>query len=59
MTRKEATEVIVKAKKEKGLTWSRIAKEVGGHEVWVTSALLGQNSMTAEEADKAVKLLGT
>lgn len=58
MTKKEATEKIVSAKKKKGLTWEQIAKEVGGHTVWVTSALLGQNSMTAEEANKAAALLG-
>jgi cyanate lyase len=58
MTRQEATELIVKAKKEKGLTWEAIAQEVGAHKVWVTSALLGQNSMTAEEAEKATKMLG-
>jgi len=58
MTRKEATALILTAKKEKGLTWEQIAQEVGGHKIWVTSALLGQNSMSAEEADKAAKLLG-
>ncbi len=58
MTRKEATAIILTAKKEKGLTWEQIAQEVGGHKVWVTSALLGQNSMSADEADKAAKLLG-
>jgi cyanate lyase len=58
MTRKEATALILKAKKGKGLTWEQIAQEVGGHKIWVTSALLGQNSMSAEEANKAAKLLG-
>ncbi|MGO9572424.1 MAG: cyanase [Desulfomonilaceae bacterium] len=57
MTRQEATELIVAAKKTKGLTWEQIAKEVGGHKVWVTSALLGQNSMAPDQAEKAVKLL--
>lgn len=58
MTRPEATELIVKAKKEKGLTWEAIAKAVGAHKIWVTSALLGQNSMSAEQAEKAIKVLG-
>jgi len=58
LTREQATELIVAAKKAKGLTWEQIAKEVGGHKVWVTSALLGQNSMSAEQAEKAVKVLG-
>ena len=46
MTRKEATDAILKAKREKGLTWEAIASAVGGHKVWVASVLLGQNSMT-------------
>jgi cyanate lyase len=58
MTRQQATELILAAKKVKGLTWEQIAKEVGGGTVWVTSALLGQNSMNQEQAEKAVKLLG-
>ncbi|MFZ5865546.1 MAG: cyanase [Thermodesulfobacteriota bacterium] len=58
MTRKQATELILDAKKKKGLSWEQIAKEVGGHTIWVTSALLGQNSMSAQEAGKATKLLG-
>jgi hypothetical protein len=31
LTREQATELIVAAKKTKGLTWEQIAKEVGGH----------------------------
>jgi len=58
MTRKQATEAIVVAKKAKGLTWEAIAQEVGQHPIWVTSALLGQNSMNADEAAKAAKILG-
>jgi len=58
MTRTEATELIVKAKKEKGLTWEAIAAAVGAHKIWVTSALLGQNSMKQEDAEKATQLLG-
>jgi cyanate lyase len=46
------------AKKEKGLTWEQIAAEVGGHKVWVTSALLGQSSMAEQEAKKVTVLLG-
>lgn len=58
MTKRQATEVILKAKKEKGLTWDQIAAEVGGQTIWVTSALLGQNCMAEEEAKKAAALLG-
>ncbi len=58
MTRKEATEKIRAAKKEKGLTWEQIAEKVGSHTVWVTSALLGQNSMPPELAEKSAAVLG-
>jgi len=58
VNRVEATERILAAKKQKGLTFEAIAKAVGRHKVWVTSALLGQSTMSAEEAQKAVALLG-
>jgi cyanate lyase len=58
MNRAEATEHILAAKKEKKLSYTAIAKAVGRHPVWVTSALLGQSTMSAEEAQKATALLG-
>ncbi len=58
MKREEATDLILEAKKCKGVTWSEIAEVVGGHKVWVTSAMLGQNSMSKEEAAKAAEFLG-
>jgi cyanate lyase len=58
MTRKEATEKVLAAKQAKGLTFAAIAGAVGRHKVWVTSALLGQATMSAEEAHKAVAVLG-
>ena len=58
MERSEATAAILKAKKEKGLTWEQIGAAVGAHEIWVTAGLLGQASMGAEEAVKAVEILG-
>jgi cyanate lyase len=58
MNRAEATEAILAAKKAKSLTFDAIAKAVGRHKVWTTSALLGQSTMSAEEAQKAVALLG-
>ena len=50
MERSQATKLIKEAKLSKHLSWEEIATHVGGHPVWVTSALLGQNSMTAEQA---------
>ena len=58
MMRKEATEAILAAKQAKGLTFEAIAKAVGRHKVWVTAALLGQASMSVEEAQRAVSVLG-
>ncbi len=58
LTRQEATARILAAKQEKGVTFEEIAKSVGRHKVWVTSALLGQATMSAQEAAAAVKILG-
>ena len=58
MTRDDATEKILTAKKAKGLTFEAIAKAVGRHKVWTTAALLGQATMAADEASKTVELLG-
>jgi cyanate lyase len=58
MKRAEATDRILAAKQDKKLTFTAIAKAVGRHPVWVTSALLGQATMSKEEAQKAVEVLG-
>ena len=56
MSKSEAADLVVAARKRKGLTWARIAEELGTPLVWTTAALLGQHPMTAEQAAKA-KLL--
>ena len=48
---------ILEAKKRKGLDWLKIAAHVGRSPVFVTSACLGQNSLSAEEATKLCALL--
>lgn len=58
MFREQAAAAILKAKREKGLSWAEIATVVGRHPVWTTSALLGQQSMSVDEATAAVALLG-
>ena len=58
MNRAEATEAILTAKKQKGLTFEAIAKAVGRHKVWTASALLGQSTMSTEEAKKTTEMLG-
>ena len=57
MNREEATEQILEAKKEKGLTFEAIAQKIERHKVWTTAALLGQHPMSAEEAEAVVDLL--
>jgi cyanate lyase len=57
MNRQEATEQILKAKKQKGLTFEEIAQTVGRHKVWTASALLGQHPLSAEEANTIGDLL--
>lgn len=58
MTRMDLVERIVAAKLERKLTWKQLAEAVGRSEVWTTSALLGQQSMSGDEAAAAGNLLG-
>jgi len=58
LARKQATEQMLEAKQEKGLTFEQIAKAVGRNKVWVAAVLHGQASMSREEAEAAVKILG-
>ncbi len=57
MNREEATAKILEAKRAKQFTFEAIAQVVGRHKVWTTAALLGQASMSAEEAERVVQLL--
>jgi len=58
LTRRQATERILEAKKTKNLTFEAIGKAVGRHKVWVTAVLLGQATMSKEEAARATEVLG-
>jgi len=58
ITREEATSQIKQAKKAKGVTFEQIANTIGRDKVWVAAALLGQGTMSAEEANAAVEVLG-
>ncbi len=58
MIREEATELVLEAKKEKGLTFEAISNKVGKHKVWTTAALMGQHPMPEEAAETVVDLLG-
>jgi cyanate lyase len=58
MSRQEATDHLLVAKKAKGLTFEEISKSVGRDKVWVTAAIMGQATMSKDEAEKTVKTLG-
>lgn len=57
MTRNEVTELVVTRKLEKKLTWTAIAEAVGQSKEWTTAALLGQMTMTEEQAQAAARIL--
>jgi len=57
ITRQEATNRVLEAKQTKGLTFEQIARNVGRHTVWVTAALMGQATMSEEEASRAAAAL--
>jgi cyanate lyase len=57
MTRADVIEKAISAKLAKKLTWRALAEACGRSEVWTTSALLGQQAMSAEEASAVGQLL--
>lgn len=59
MNRAEVTELVLSAKRMKGLTWAEIqqAVSVSTSPIVVTAALLGQMRLEPEEAERAAKLL--
>jgi cyanate lyase len=58
MTKQQAAEVVRAAKAEDGVTWAQLAEAVGAPVPWTVSALLGQQPMTAEQAEAAVAAVG-
>tara|TARA_Y100000766_G_C18641768_1_gene475922 strand:- start:170 stop:619 length:450 start_codon:yes stop_codon:yes gene_type:complete len=58
MTRAELTEKIVTHKIMKDIKWADVAEKVGLSKEWVTAALLGQMSMTKEQATAAANAMG-
>lgn len=52
MTRNETTELIIVNKERKKLTWQQLAETVGMSKEWTTAALLGQMTLTEEQATK-------
>jgi cyanate lyase len=56
-TKKEAAQAVRAAKARLGVTWAQLAEAVGRPVAWTTSALLGQQPMSAAEAEAAASLL--
>jgi cyanate lyase len=56
-TKDDATTQVRAAKARLGLTWDQLAKAVGRPVAWTTSALLGQQPMTEDEARAAASML--
>jgi len=52
MTRNEVTELIVTQKLYKKVSWGELAEEIGLSKEWTTAALLGQMTLTADQAEK-------
>lgn len=50
--RLEVTEKIIATKVSKGLTWEKVAKELGLSKEWATAACLGQMTLNDEQANK-------
>lgn len=57
MKKREMTEIILEAKKSKGLSWAAIAIAAGLSEVYTTSACLGENALPLEAAEKVATAL--
>lgn len=57
MNRNDVTEMIVVARLQKKLKWAELAAAIGLSKEWTTAALLGQMTLSQEQADVIGKLL--
>jgi len=54
----QSTLLLLKAKKEKGMSFSKLGEKLGLDEVWVASLFYGQSTASPEEADELLTTLG-
>ena len=54
----KSTQLLLKAKKEKGLTFADIGNLLGLDDVWVASLFYGQSTASDEESDQLLTTLG-
>lgn len=57
MTRDDVTELVLINKRKKNLSWEQLAAALGQSKEWSTAALLGQMTLSAEEAEKVGAML--
>jgi cyanate lyase len=57
MNRQDVTDLIIAAKLRQGLKWRDLAEVLGTSKEWATAALLGQMTLTAQQAEVVGKLL--
>ena len=57
MTRDEVTQLVLTSKYRKQLKWAQLAEATGQSKEWTTAALLGQMTLTPEQAGKVGALL--
>ncbi|MDT0345193.1 cyanase [Streptomyces litchfieldiae] len=57
MSKSDAAALVVASRIRRGLTWAKIAEEIGAPIVWTTAALLGQHPMTQTQAQQVCRLL--
>jgi len=57
MTRDDVTQLILASKRRMQIKWVRIAEAVGQSKEWTVAALMGQMTMTAEQAKNVGTLL--
>lgn len=58
LSKADVTEMIYEKKRTAGLSWAKIAEDIGMSEVFVTSACLGMNSLPKDKAEALTKNLG-
>ena len=56
MKKADVKEMIIEAKKAKGLGWEEVASKIGMSPVWTTSVCFGMNSAPKDKADMLVAL---
>lgn len=57
MTRDDVTQLILTSKRRKQLKWVELAAATGKSKEWTTAALMGQMTLSAEQADKVGTIL--